>query len=394
MKKVNYLLSAAGIIAFGCSTSKQAAVSTQTPAAQVIADSIRKIYAPDKRVALFDVNANGNVVVGETNMPEAKVALTNALQVARVTYTDSVRVLPDTSLAENLQAVVSISVANIRVKAGHANEMATQATLGTPLKVYRKEKGWYLVQTPDKYIGWTEGGGIKTMNASTFTQWEHAPKIIFTKPYGFGYTAANEESQTVSDLVYGDVMAVKQQANGFYEIAFPDGRAAFVPVGDVMLYKDWAASRKPTQENLVTASKKLMGVPYLWGGTSFKGVDCSGFTRTVYFMNGLILPRDASQQALVGQDVDTKNGWQNLQPGDLLFFGAASKDGKPARVTHVGMWLGGPNNEFIQSSSRVQISSFNPSAANYDGGEHHRFIKAKRITSKDALFDLSVASFY
>ncbi|HSC40540.1 MAG TPA: NlpC/P60 family protein [Chitinophagaceae bacterium] len=357
-------------------------------------DSVRKIYAPDKRTALFDVTANGRVIAGETNIPAAKTALLQLLQQQQLSYTDSVRVLPDTALGGNSFAVVSISVANIRVKPGHPNEMTTQATLGTPLKVFRKEKGWYMVQTPDNYIGWTEGGGIQLMNASTSTQWQAMEKAIYTKPYGFAYTAENTDAQTVSDLVYGDVVAFRKQANGFYETSFPDGRTAYIPAADITLYKDWTASRNPTQENIVNASRRLMGVPYLWGGTSFKGVDCSGFTRTVYFMNGLVLPRDASQQVNIGQEVDTKNGWQNLQPGDLLFFGAPARDGKPERVIHVGMWLGGPNNEFIQSASKVQVNSLDPAARNYDGGELHRFLRAKHVTPKDVLYDLRSVSFY
>lgn len=361
---------------------------------QTAIDSLRKTYAPDKRTALFDITFNGGVVSGATNIPEAKAALRQLLQQQNIPYTDSIRLLPDTSLGANTFALVSISVANLRVKPGHPNEMVTQATLGTPLKLLAKEKGWYMVQTPDRYIAWTEGGGIKPVNETTAAQWQAAEKAIYIKPYGFAYATESTGAQTVSDLVYGDVLAFRREQNGFYETWLPDGRVAYVPAGEITLYKDWAASRNPTQENLVSASKLLMGVPYLWGGTSFKGVDCSGFTRTVYFMNGLVLPRDASQQVNIGQEVDTKNGWQNLQPGDLLFFGVPAREGKPERIIHVGMWLGGPNNEFIQSASRVQVNSFNPGAPNYDAGELHRFIRAKHVTPKDALYDLRTVSFY
>ncbi|HVW60252.1 MAG TPA: C40 family peptidase [Puia sp.] len=388
-----YYLYAAGLLLFAqaCRTSRQTLPTPETPAAQKTIDSLRAIYAPDKRTAVFDITANGTVLTGETNLPGTKTLLLRTLP---STYVDSIRLLPDISLGGDTTAIVSISVANLRVKPGHPNEMATQATLGTPLKVLKKERGWYLVQTPDRYIAWTEAGGIKLMDTPAATQWQSAEKAIYTKPYGFAYTMEDTESATVSDLVYGDVIAIQGRENNFYKAGFPDGRTAYIPLSEMTLYKDWAASRQPTQENLVKAAKKLMGIPYLWGGTSFKGVDCSGFTRTVYFMNGLLLPRDASQQANIGREIDTKNGWQNLQAGDLIFFGTPARDGKPERVIHVGMWLGGANDEFIQSASKVQISSFNPNASNYDAYELRRFLRAKRITPGDVLYDLRTRSFY
>ncbi|WP_066834559.1 C40 family peptidase [Rufibacter ruber] len=393
------LLLFAGFLA-ACSSSKPAPevaavqrVSATAPSAFTPhLEAVRQQFAPDKRVALFKVSANGSALVGETNMPAAKTALLDRLKAAGISYQDSIQVLPEAALEGKTQAVVTLSVANLRSEPGHPAELATQATLGTPLKVWKYQRGWYLVQTPDHYLAWVDGSGIKTMDAPTFAQWQQGEKLLYTNPYGFAYAQPDQKGATVSDLVYGDVMVLKKQGKGFYEVEFPDGRTAFVAWGEAEKYAQWAATRQPTEQNLVETSKKLLGLPYLWGGTSFKGVDCSGFTKTVYFMNGLVLPRDASQQVHVGEPVDTKDGFQNMKPGDLLFFGTPAKDGKPERVVHVGMWIG--NNEFIHSAGRVRISSMDPAAPNFDEPERKRFLRAKRVPPQATLLDLRTAALY
>ncbi|WP_181304969.1 NlpC/P60 family protein [Rufibacter sp. XAAS-G3-1] len=355
-------------------------------------EAVRQQFAPDKRVALFDVKTNGIVLTGETNMPAAKTALLERLQTAGISFQDRIQVLPEAGLKDNHFAVVTLSVANLRSEPQHPAELATQATMGTPLRVWKQKSGWYLVQTPDKYLSWVDGSGIKLMDETTFATWQQGEKLLYTNPYGFAYAAPNTQGATVSDLVYGDVMVLKSQGKGFHEVSFPDGRTAFVSSTEVQKYTDWAATRQPTEQNLVETGKRLLGLPYLWGGTSFKGVDCSGFTKTVYFMNGLVLPRDASQQVHVGELVDTKDGFQNLRPGDLLFFGSPAKDGKNERVVHVGMWIG--NNEFIHSAGRVRINSMDPAAPNHDASELKRFLRAKRVSPQASLIDLRTASLF
>ena len=146
---------------------------------------------------------------------------------------------------------------------------------------------------------------------------------------------------------------------------------------------------KATQESLVATGKELMGVPYLWGGTSTKGVDCSGFTKTIYLMNGDIIPRDASQQITAGENVDLTKNFENLEPGDLLFFGVPATADKPQRVVHVGMWIG--NNEYIHSSSRVQINSVDPNAENFSEYNLNRYLESRRyLTSRtDNMLEVS-----
>jgi gamma-D-glutamyl-L-lysine dipeptidyl-peptidase len=380
------------------STSTDAGAIAQTEQAvtspaQTHIDAVRQQFAPDKRVALFDVQPNGNVLRGETNMPEAKADLLKRLQAANVSFVDSIQVLPEAELEGKHQAIVTISVANLRSAPKHSAELATQATMGTPLKVWKKQNGWYLVQTPDQYLAWVDYGGIALMDQTAFMNWQQGKKLIYTKTYGFAHAAADKNATTVSDMVYGDVMVLKNKAKDFYEVTFPDGRTGYVAAAEAMGYKEWVASRKPTEENLVASSKELLGLPYLWGGTSVKGMDCSGFTKTVFFMNGLVLPRDASQQIHIGELVNTEKGWDELRPGDLLFFGVPAKDGKPERVVHVGMWIGG-NQEFIHSAGRVRINSMNPSAENHDAFELGRYLRTKRVSPEATLVDLREKPLY
>jgi hypothetical protein len=347
-----------------------------------IIKEVKDKFAPDKRVAVFNIEAskgsNKISISGETNIQASKNELSNKLKEANIDFEDNITLLPSKKLGDKTFGIINLSVANIRTKPDNPAELATQAILGTPIKVLKKcEDGYYLVQTPDGYISWLDDDGFTLMNAKEFEDWNNSSKIIYLKECGFSYSKSDLNSMHVSDLVAGNSLKLVGEENDFYKVVYPDGRLAFIKKEDSKLFKDWYNSLKPTGETILNTAYRLLGIPYLWGGTSTKGMDCSGFTKTVYFLNGIILKRDASQQVYTGELVDTKNGWENLKPGDLLFFGKKATENNRERITHVAIYIG--DGDFIHSSGRVRINSFNKNKSYYSKYRDNMFIRAKRI---------------
>ena len=346
-----------------------------------VLEEVKSEYAPDKRVALFDIisvkNGDSFVLKGESNLPYAVAALKSRLTTDSIPFTDSIQVLPAAHLAKNTKGIINISVANLRSNPGHSSELATQATLGTVVKVYKQEDNWYYVQTPDHYLAWVDDGGFELVDEQKAENWENDEKIIYTKTYGHAYLGPGEEAAIVSDLTAGNLVTIVKYTDEHYIVRFPDGRNAYINKNEAEPYEYWLKNRNPTKETLVASAKELTGVPYLWGGTSTKGVDCSGFTKTVYFLNGMVIPRDASQQVHTGKLIDSTRNFKNLQKGDLLFFGRKATDSTSEKVVHVGMWVG--NDEFIHSSGKVRVSSINKSSKNYDEYNLNRYLRTKRI---------------
>jgi len=343
---------------------------------------VKKSFAPDKRTAIFDIHVSEDsgsfVLSGETNLLTVLDVLFERLSDSKIK--DEVKRLPDENLGERKFGIVNISVANIRTKPEHSAEMATQALLGTIVKVYKKtDDGWYLVQTPDNYISWVDGDAIELVTEEESDEWKSEEKVIFTSNYGSAYENSTEQNGVVSDLVFGNTLKLLTIKDAVYEVEYPDGRKAVIKKETADLFSSWIKSRQCIKENIIATAKKFMGIPYLWGGTSAKGLDCSGFTKTVYFANGVVLPRDASQQVFVGETIDTENGFSNLQPGDLLFFGFSENANRKERITHVAIYLG--REEFIHASGRVRINSFDKTKNNFSKHRLSTFIRAKRIVT-------------
>ncbi|MCB0277470.1 MAG: C40 family peptidase, partial [Calditrichaeota bacterium] len=299
-----------------------------SPRFESLITEVKQEFAPDRRVAIYEVEEvvrdGYSVLRGETNLPAAHQRLLDKIAATEGHFLDSIAVLPDPALGARQWALVNNSVANIRSRASHSAELATQALLGTPLNVFKRDGSFSLVQTPDGYIGWVDNGAIVRVDAAELKRYKQAPRVVFLPVYGFAREQAASGSAVVSDLVSGGLLEKTGRSGTYFQVRYPDGRQGFVSMGEAVDYEAWLAGIQSGEKNLIKEARAFMGVPYLWGGTSTKGVDCSGFTKAVYLMNGVILPRDASQQVHVGTVVDSSGTFENLRPGDLLFFGRAA----------------------------------------------------------------------
>ncbi len=369
-----YLL-ASLVLGISCSSPKDQAYFEE------MNEQLRKEFAPDKRVALWDLSWEDGTLKGETNLRGAYEKLLILLESKGVQVKDSVVVLPSRELGNETFALVTISVANIRSEPKHSSELATQALMGTPLKVLKANGTWFMVQTPEGYISWVDAAGIQVLTEEDLLRWEKRPKLVSTEMLGYIYEN-DEEAEPMSDITAGNIVALVGETEFSYEVELPDGRRGFAPKNSMLEFEEWIGSRDLSDDNLIRTAKNMMGVPYLWGGTSPKGVDCSGFTKTIYYLNGMIIPRDASQQVHEGEEIDTGKNWDRLEVGDLLFFGSPATADQPERVIHVGMWIG--NYSFIHSRGRVRISSFNPEDPNYDEYELNRYLRTKRIRNQNS----------
>ena len=331
-----------------------AAAMAQT--SEQLLGQLRQRLAPDKRTALWDVKASrkGGVptLTGQVSTSLLKAELDKAFAGQQVK--NNVVVLEQSQPADHRWALVKLAVASLRCEPKHSAEMATQAVMGTPVKVLDNSDDWYRVQLPDDYIAWVPESSLTFRSEAQMQQWRQARRCVVTV-YDTRMVTKPHGDETVSDLVLSGIAEFRAERDGWVQLRTPDGRTGWVESSAIADLAQW--KQQPMDLALVErTARRMMGSGYLWGGTSTKVTDCSGLMKISYLANGIILQRDASQQALTGEKI---GDWHQCTLGDLLFFGNSTT----GRVTHVGMYL--RDGKYIHCSGQVKINSLDTSAPDY-----------------------------
>ncbi|MDA3833603.1 MAG: C40 family peptidase [Spirochaetales bacterium] len=310
------------------------------------------------------------ILSGEIDDRNMKTALIDTLVNHGFHIQDSLIVLPHEVLSS--RAFIDLSVTTMRSFASHVAPIVSQALMGMPVRVLKQKGGWAYIQTPDRYLGWCEKSALLFTEKKEWEKWKNAPRVMITSRYSVIRDTVSTD--VLGDLVAGCIVEKTLRQNDHVFIKTPGGIEGYVEASEATSFDRGNFPDTLDVRKLETTALSLIRTPYLWGGTSVSAMDCSGFTKTVYRQQGIMLARDASLQALYGQKIPVDEGWEIFKKGDLLFF--APSEGSD-RITHVGIYL--DNSEFIHEAGKVKINSFDSTSVIYSRYRTNTLVKARRI---------------
>lgn len=259
--------------------------------------------------------------------------------------------------------IVNQSIVAVRREPFERSEMTSQVLFGETFTIIEDYNDWLRVQlTFDSYEGWIDTKSCvridqETLNLLTLSDVSTVATRLFTaKP------------------IHSDYPIRLCPGSNIYNYNFDNGNFKLVKEEYKSFNLPFEKAEDDIFENLIANAKDFVNAPYLWGGRSPYGIDCSGLVQIVFKMNGISLPRDASQQIQVGETIEFVN---LTKAGDLAFF-----DDEEGNITHVGIILG--NNKIVHSSGFVRIDFFD-----------HQGIystKSKKYTHKLRMFKRVITS--
>ncbi|HZY41054.1 MAG TPA: alpha/beta fold hydrolase, partial [Anaerolineae bacterium] len=320
----------------------------------------------DARATIFEVHAVPSSIKGEGGRVSGQVLTVDQRRAVR-------KVLPESTIDQirvlltddTPWALVNRSVADVRREPRSGAEQITQLLIGEAVRVLDERDGWLLIRAEhDGYLGWSRAGALHGCDERAVTKYQAAAKWLISAPLAPAFDRPSRSAALIGQLPFGVRLPVADETAQFVWLRLPDERVWWVARSDGL---PKAQQPKPTTAGIAATLdriRRLVGTPYLWGGRSPFGYDCSGLAQTFYRFMGVSIPRDADQQCAFGPPVEG-----TPQPGDLLFFGGDDDgliDPRHAHITHAAISLGG--DEIIHANGttwNIAYNSLDPASPIY-----------------------------
>jgi len=248
------------------------------------------------------------------------------------------------------RGVVIKSVENMYRKASQVVDVVSQAIIGTNVKILKSEKTaegeeWFLIETPDTYQGWVKSSSIRVYKEGEKLYGQEGN--VFDVKTLVAYIYRNESVSDYEPLAFAPISACLEVGNcgeRWCEVNLPSGEKGWIQKGDGIARETGSKRKRLSPDEMIVLARRFLGLPYLWGGTTPLGFDCSGFSQLICRLSGIEILRDASIQFEKSGLLEVRKGKE--KKGDLVFFGRSID-----KIIHVGIMIN--KKEFIHSTPHV-----------------------------------------